>query len=90
MRVAGVITAKGANIVSLTVAPDPWQEGVSRMTMTADLEPHLHVRVVKEMNRLVNVMLALDVTDQPRGTRPSARFPAPLPDLAVMAERVEC
>ncbi len=73
MRVAGVITAKGSNIVALTVAPDPWQAGVSRMTIVVDLEARLQVRVVNEMNRLVNVLLATDVTEQTRGAKPAAR-----------------
>jgi len=66
LRVAGIISAKGANIHALTVTPDPWQEGVSRITIVSDLEPRLHQRVVNEMNRLVNVFLAVDVTGNPR------------------------
>jgi len=66
MRVAGIISAKGANIHALTATPDPWQEGVSTITIVADLEPRLHQRVVNEMNRLVNVFLAVDVTGNPR------------------------
>ena len=63
LRVAGIISAKGANIHTLTVTPDPWQEGVSAITLVSDLEPRLHQRVVNEMNRLVNVFLAVDVTE---------------------------
>jgi acetolactate synthase-1/3 small subunit len=62
LRVAGIISAKGANIHTLTVTPDPWEEGVSTITLASDLEPRLHQRVVNEMNRLVNVFLAVDVT----------------------------
>ena len=67
MRVAGVITAKGCNIDSLTLVPDPCQAGVSRMTIVAATEPRLRQRVVNEMNRLVNVLLAVEVSDQSRG-----------------------
>ena len=62
MRVAGILAAKGANIESLTVAQDPTQLGVSRITIRTELEPHLHARVVSQMNRLVNVHLAQDVS----------------------------
>ena len=66
LRVAGIISAKGANITALTVTADPWQQGVSIITIISDLEPRLHQRVVNEMNRLVNVFLAVDVTGNPR------------------------
>jgi len=80
MRVAGILTAKGCNIETLTVAPDPWQEGISKMTIVAAVEPRLQVRVVNEMNRLVNVIWALDATSQTRGGR----------SAAVDAERPAC
>ncbi len=88
LRVAGIISAKGANIHSLTVAPDPWEEGVSRITIVSDLEPRLHQRVVNEMNRLVNVFLAVDVTGNPRDVAASAspvRRQAALPVMAPVA-----
>lgn len=68
MRVTGILTAKGCNIETLTVAPDPWREGISRMTIVADVEERLHGRVVKEMNRLVNVLCAQDAGLQTRGS----------------------
>ena len=73
MRVAGILAAKGCNIMSLTVAPDPWSEGLSRMTIVADVEERLHVRVINEMNRLVNVLLAMNARDCTRGVRPGER-----------------
>lgn len=62
MRAAGVVTAKGSNIVSLAVGPDKQQKGVSCMIVVVDLEQRHQRRIVNEMNRLVNVLLALDVT----------------------------
>jgi len=62
MRVANTVTAKGANIDRLIVNADPLQIGVSKITIIATLESHLHRRVVDEMNRLVNVLLAVDVS----------------------------
>jgi acetolactate synthase-1/3 small subunit len=66
MRVVGVISAKGANIHSLRMTPDPSRQGAARITLVADVDLHLHQRVVKEMNRLVNVFEAVDVTANPR------------------------
>lgn len=68
LRVAGIISAKGANIHALTVRPEAGEEGVSIITIVSDLEPRLHQRVVNEMNRLVNVFLAVDLTGSPSET----------------------
>jgi acetolactate synthase-1/3 small subunit len=62
MRVVGILTAKGSNIESLVLTPDRLYEGTSKMTIAADVEPRLCRRVVQEMNRLVNVFVAHDVT----------------------------
>ena len=70
MRVAGVLTAKGSNIESLVLTPDRRYEGASKMTIAADVEPRLFKRVVQEMNRLVNVFVAHDIT--PLTGRPSS------------------
>lgn len=62
MRVTGVLTARGFNIESLTVARtlDP---DLSRMSIVVDVEPHLRGQVIKQMNKLVNVLQATDLTD---------------------------
>ena len=74
MRVVGILTAKGSNIESLVLTPGRLQEGASRMTIAADVEPRLCGRVVQEMNRLVNVLVANDITPQ-RGTTSSPDIP---------------
>jgi len=68
MRITGVISARGYNIESLTVARtlDP---GLSRMTIVVDVDPGLREQVVKQMNRLINVLQAADVTDGARVCR---------------------
>jgi acetolactate synthase small subunit len=66
MRVANTITAKGANIDRLMADADPLRTGISKIVIVATLETHLHRRVVAEMNRLVNVLFALDVTEAQR------------------------
>jgi acetolactate synthase-1/3 small subunit len=64
MRVTGVLSQRGYNIESLTVARtlDP---SLSRMTIVVDVEPNLRQQVVKQMNKLINVLQASDVTDAP-------------------------
>jgi acetolactate synthase-1/3 small subunit len=58
MRVAGPITAKGANIRSLTLAPDPEWPGRSKILLEAELEARYVQRVLNEMNRLIPVIEA--------------------------------
>ena len=68
MRVTGVLTARGFNIESLTVARtlDPM---LSRMSIVVDVEPQLRSQVIKQMNKLVNVLQASDLTDGPAVAR---------------------
>ncbi len=64
MRVTGLLSARGYNIESLTVARtlDPT---LSRMTIVVDVDPALRAQVVKQMNKLINVLQANDVTESP-------------------------
>jgi acetolactate synthase-1/3 small subunit len=64
MRVTGVLSARGYNIESLTVARtlDPT---LSRMTIAVDVDPKLRVQVIKQMNKLINVLQATDLTECP-------------------------
>lgn len=64
MRVIGIITAKGANIELVIAGADPNREGRSEILIVATLEGRLQGRVVREINRLVNVFHAVDVTGQ--------------------------
>jgi len=68
MRVTGLLTARGYNIDSLTVARtlDP---GLSRMTIAVDIEPHGRRQLIKQMNKLINVLQATDLTEGPAVTR---------------------
>src|ERR1700680_5305866 len=65
-RVTGLLTQRGYNIESLTVARtlDP---GVSRMTIVVDVEGALRPQVIKQMNKLINVLQATDLTELPAG-----------------------
>lgn len=68
MRITGVLTARGYNIESLTVAStsDPL---LSRMTIVVDVDSKLRGQVIKQMNKLVNVLQAQDLTDGPAVSR---------------------
>jgi acetolactate synthase-1/3 small subunit len=62
MRVTGVLTARGYNIETLTVARTLDPE-LSRMTIVVDVDATLRAQVIKQMNKLVNVLQAVDLTD---------------------------
>jgi acetolactate synthase-1/3 small subunit len=64
MRITGLLSARGYNIESLTVARTLDPE-LSRMTIAVDLEPSQRQQVIKQMNKLVNVLQAADLTDAP-------------------------
>src|SRR5512143_3142652 len=62
MRVTGVLSARGWNIDSLTVART-LDAAQSRMTIVVDIDPVLRRQVIKQMNKLVNVLQASDLTE---------------------------
>ncbi len=62
MRVAGIITNKGANITGLTVHPLPQKLGTAEILITADIALRFRNRVLCEMNRLVQVLKANDIS----------------------------
>jgi acetolactate synthase-1/3 small subunit len=68
MRVTGLLSQRGYNIESLTVARTT-DATLSRMTITVDVEPHTRAQVIKQMNKLINVLQATDVTDGPAVNR---------------------
>jgi acetolactate synthase-1/3 small subunit len=62
-RIAGLFSARGYNIESLTVAntADP---ALSRITMVVRCEPLLAQQILKQVNKLPNTVEALDLTDE--------------------------
>src|SRR5438309_9329894 len=64
LRVTGLLGSRGYNIESLTVARtlDPT---LSRMTIVVDVDPKLCAQVIKQMNKLINVLQATDLTETP-------------------------
>ena len=68
MRVTGLLTQRGYNIESLTVARTLDPE-ISRMTIVVEVEDPQRPQLIKQMNRLINVLQAVDLTDSPAVTR---------------------
>lgn len=68
MRIVGLISARGWNIDSLTVART-LDASLSRMTLAVDVDPNMRSQVVKQMNKLINVLQATDLTEGPAVTR---------------------
>jgi acetolactate synthase-1/3 small subunit len=62
MRVTGLLTQRGYNIESLTVARTLDPE-LSRMSIVVDIEPNQRAQLIKQMNKLINVLQAADVTE---------------------------
>jgi acetolactate synthase-1/3 small subunit len=68
MRVTGLLSQRGYNIESLTVARTLDPE-LSRMTIVVDVDAVQRQQVIKQMNKLINVLQATDLTDSPAVVR---------------------
>src|SRR5215469_6704614 len=64
MRVTGLLSQRGYNIESLTVART-FDPELSRMTIVVEVEDPQRAQVIKQMNKLINVLQATDLTDNP-------------------------
>jgi len=63
-RVAGLFTARGYNIESLTVAPTE-DDTLSRMTLVTSGNEEIIEQITKQLNKLVDVVKLLDLSDGP-------------------------
>ena len=63
-RVAGLFSARGYNIESLTVAPteDP---SLSRMTLVTRGSEEIIEQITKQLNKLIDVVKLMDLTEGP-------------------------
>lgn len=63
-RVAGLFSARGYNIESLTVAPteDP---SLSRLTLVTSGTDEIIEQIVKQLNKLIDVVKLFDLTEGP-------------------------
>jgi acetolactate synthase-1/3 small subunit len=68
MRVTGLLTQRGYNIESLTVART-FDPELSRMTIVVDVDSTLRQQVIKQMTRLINVLQVADLTEAPAVVR---------------------
>ena len=62
MRVTGVLTARGYNIESLTVA-STLDSTLSSMTIVVGVDPAMQFLLIKQIKRLVNVVEVVDLTE---------------------------
>lgn len=63
-RVAGLFSARGYNIESLTVAPTE-DSSLSRMTIVTTGTDRIIEQITKQLNKLVDVVKLLDLTEGP-------------------------
>ncbi|MDH3694489.1 MAG: acetolactate synthase small subunit [Gammaproteobacteria bacterium] len=63
-RVAGLFSARGYNIESLTVAPTE-DETLSRMTLVTSGSDAIIEQITKQLNKLVEIVKLMDLTDGP-------------------------
>lgn len=63
-RVAGLFTARGYNIESLTVAPTE-DATLSRLTLVTNGSDEIIEQITKQLNKLVDVVKLLDLTEGP-------------------------
>jgi len=61
-RVAGLFSARGYNIESLTVAPTE-DETLSRMTLVTWGGEHIIEQITKQLNKLIDVVKLIDLAD---------------------------
>lgn len=61
-RVAGLFSARGYNIESLTVAPTD-DESLSRMTLVTSGTDEIIEQISKQLNKLVDVVKLVDLTE---------------------------
>jgi len=61
-RVAGLFTARGYNIESLTVAPTE-DDSLARMTIVTSGTDEIIEQITKQLNKLIEVVKVLDLTE---------------------------
>jgi len=67
-RVAGLFSARGYNIESLTVAPTE-DASLSRMTLVTSGDENIIEQITKQLNKLVEVIKLLDLSEGPHVER---------------------
>lgn len=63
-RVSGLFSRRGYNIQNIAVGRT-LEPGISRMTVTLEADPVTVEQIVKQLNKLVNVIKVGDMTEEP-------------------------
>ena len=63
-RVSGLFSRRGYNIQNIAVGRTN-EPGISRMTVTVEADPLTVEQIVKQLNKLVNVLKVSDMTEEP-------------------------
>ncbi len=63
-RIAGLFTARGYNIESLTVAPTD-DASLSRITLVTNGNDQIIEQIIKQLNKLLDVVKVMDMTEGP-------------------------
>jgi len=84
-RVAGLFSARGYNIESLTVAvtEDPT---LSRMTLVTSGSDKIIEQIIKQLNKLVDVVKLIDLTEGPFIERELMLIKVKVTDMKIRAE----
>ncbi len=64
VRVAGLFSARGYNIESLSVG-ETQEPGVSRITIVTTGDDLIVEKIIKQLHRLIDVIKIIDLTDEP-------------------------
>lgn len=67
-RVAGLFSARGYNIESLSVAPTE-DDSMSRLTLVTTGDENIIEQITKQLNKLVDVVKLVDLTEGPHVER---------------------
>lgn len=67
-RVAGLFSARGYNIESLSVAPTE-DDSISRLTLVTTGDENIIEQITKQLNKLVDVVKLVDLTEGPHVER---------------------
>jgi acetolactate synthase I/III small subunit len=67
-RVSGLFSRRGYNIQNIAVGRT-MEPGISRMTVSVEADPITVEQIVKQLNKLVNVLKVSDLTDEPSVAR---------------------
>ncbi|MGI5875739.1 MAG: acetolactate synthase small subunit [Dethiobacteria bacterium] len=62
-RVSGLFSRRGYNIKNIAVGRT-MEQGISRMTITVDADPHTVEQIVKQLNKQVNILKVSDLTEE--------------------------